>query len=132
MIANSRCASWSVREDVGSSMITTRASPASARAMATSCRLAVESSRTGAPTSSSTPSCSKRSRACARIAAQSSPRQARRGRGRPTKRFSATVSSGNRSSSWGIIAIPARSASRTEWKVTSRPSTFTRPSSGRW
>ena len=132
MTPNSRRTSAPDSEEVGSSMITARASPARARAIATSCWLAVDSSLTGVSGSSSTPSASKRSRASARIAAQSSPPQPARGRSRPTTRFSATVSSPNRSSSCGIIATPARSASRTDANRRCSPSTSTSPSSGRW
>ena len=68
-------------------------------------------------------------RAWARIAAQS--RAPRRVRGAwPMKMFSATLSSGNSSSSWKIVAIPARWASCGLAKRTSSPSRRMVPASG--
>ncbi len=98
--------SSSTSEAVGSSMISTRASCDRARAISTRCRFATDS----APTRSSTSMCwlcsrSSSSRARCRICGQSSPPHLVRGAW-PMKMFSATVRSGNSSSSWCTTAMP--------------------------
>src|SRR5215217_7503233 len=93
MIPKSWRVSRSVREEVGSSMITACASPTSARAMATICCSAAESRFTADVASRPTPRSSSLLRASPRMVSQSRPPQPVRGRLRPTNRFSATLSS---------------------------------------
>lgn len=114
----------------GSSMTISRASRASARAMLTTCCPAAESrpsSRRGGISG-----CPRRA-SSARVT-----RSASRGRVNPNRdgswpstTFSATDRPGTRSSSWWIVAIPARSAACGEANVVGLPSHTTSPSSGR-
>ena len=112
---------------VGSSMMTTRASWLSARAISTMCFCATKSRLTcvSAVKSASI----RRSSACvrARISARSTnlpPGMC------PMKTFSATLSSSNITVSWWIAATPAAQASRVEPKRTGAPPTLTSPPSG--
>ena len=113
-------------------MISTRALSDSALAISTRCRLATESELTGAVDVELVDlerGQDLRRRACV-IARQSTPPQRVRGAW-PRKMFSATVRSGNSSSSWNTVAMPAACAACGPLKRTSWPSTRIVPASGR-
>ncbi len=97
--SNSRSTSWWVSAVVGSSMISSFASDASARAMATSCRPATGSRPTSRPSGSGVPSRAQASSAICRIRRGDTVRRMRASSG-GRARFSATVRFGNREKSW--------------------------------
>ena len=104
-MSKSVATSFGVSGAVGSSMMMTRASLASARAISTICWSAMDRPRIGCVTSSRTPSWSMSRRASATI-----PAHGTRERGppssRPSTRFSATERSGKEIGSWWISVIP--------------------------
>ena len=99
MIDSSLCTSVSVSAEVGSSMMMSRLSSDSARAISTSCCSATESAETGVIGSMLSPTRAMMPRDSCSIRRQSTSPSRPIG-ARPMKMFSATVSVGIRLSSW--------------------------------
>ena len=113
---------------VGSSMISTRAPDRIARRTSTTCWVPRGYRSSGRRTSmSSKPSLTSCSSAIRLMAGQLTVPRAVVGC-RPRNMFSATLSSGMTESSWWIIPIPRRSASRGERRCTGWPSIRYSPS----
>ena len=109
----SRSHSAGERAEVGSSMIRMRASSDRALAISTSCCSPMRRPPTRASGSRSMPSrCEERPRRAGH-GARGRGRGRRASGSRPRKMLAATESSGTRFSSWWMMAMPARSASRT-------------------
>ena len=129
-VANKRSVSCAVRAAVGSSITSTRASSARALAISTRWRLPTDSDPTTVSTPMScAPSCASSSAARVRMASQSMRKPDRKGAW-PRKMFSATVRSGNCSSSWWMVAIPRRWACAGPSSATRCPSISMWPASG--
>ena len=99
MIDSSFCTSVSVSAEVGSSMMISRLSSDSARAISTSCCSATDSADTGVSGSMVSPTRAMMPREASSMRRQLT-RPSRPIGARPTKMFSATVSVGIRLSSW--------------------------------
>ena len=128
---SSRSVSDRVSDEVGSSMMITRASMDSALAISTSCRCAMESVSTCVYGPNSAPSrrSSGVTRSC--IVALSTRRSGPPvSASRPMNTFAATSRFSNRFSSWWTKAMPARIASETVRAACSRPSMRTWPALG--
>ncbi len=121
--------SSSVRELVGSSRISRRASIDSARAISTICCRSGRSRRTGSDGSSSSPSRSMAARARVRVVFQST-RPPRRAIRCPRKMFSAIERSGASVVSCVTVAMPWRSASVGVRNDVGRPANWIDPASG--
>ena len=120
---------------VGSSMMTSRASKAVARAMATACCWPPEIARTGVSTGGTRrPSRSMRCVARSRILGLSTNRDPSPpwSSSRPRKMFWVTESSGTRAKSWYTISMPAPRASMGVVNTRGRPSSRISPVSAVW
>src|SRR5215472_13165291 len=129
MIACSFSVSSAVCDEVGSSMMMTRASRARALRISTFCWSAMRRACTGRSGGSPKPTRSSSSRY---LAARSFRSQPMRLDSSPRKTFSPTVRSGTNESSCWIMATPAPRAVRVSQPETVRPAIRITPSSGRW
>src|SRR5262245_29449221 len=128
MIRNSSATSPASKLDVGSSRISTRASTATARAMATSCCTAIGWLPSADPGSMCKPMRDNSSAARARIA-RPSIEPNRRG-SRPRRMFSATERFVHRLTSWYTVLMPASCACAGLPKDTGTPARRISPASG--
>ena len=130
-VRNRLSTSAGVSTAVGSSRISTRASPANALRISTRCWAPTDRVATGAPGSATAiPYWAASSRT--RWASTSRRTTSRLLPGRASSIFSATVRVGTSMKCWWTMAMPAASAARGERKTCGRPSSCISPASGRY